>query len=188
MRRYCHCHVTASLCAHVISHFLYYQILSVISFNNWYMYIYICILYIYMITYICMYIYWLQRCCTMVPSAGLQQDSLVDLALGFELLSLLVAADATGGREGGDVVRSHILRSTGDGHGKIPWKTRGWAGWVKLWDVQWCSSVHLSKIMGLVTQSQLAQVSCAVGRRWKGKNWGWVKHCETSTADLGTNN
>lgn len=58
----------------------------------------------------------------MVPSAGLQQDSLVDLALGFELLSLLVAADATGGREGGDVVRSHILRSPvmamGRSHGR----------------------------------------------------------------------
>ena len=52
--------------------------------------------------------------CTMVDpwltqQARLQQDGLVDFALGFELLSLLVAADAAGGGEGGDVVGSHVL-------------------------------------------------------------------------------
>ena len=54
MRRYCHCHVTASLCAHFISHFLYYQILChFMSFPlKIDIYIYIRIYYIYTYIYI----------------------------------------------------------------------------------------------------------------------------------------
>jgi hypothetical protein len=56
MRRYCHCHVTASLCAHFISHFLYYQILChFMSFPlkiDIYIYTYVYIIYIYIYIYI----------------------------------------------------------------------------------------------------------------------------------------
>ena len=58
MRRYCHCHVTASLCAHFISHFLYYQILChFMSFPlKIDIYIYIRIYFIYIYIYIYIYI------------------------------------------------------------------------------------------------------------------------------------